>query len=68
MISWSKDSYEYLTLNLRKSKSLLSRKSSEASPAILTNMDMVHEAEILGVIFDDRLEWNSHVNFIVKQS
>ena len=64
ILSWSKS--KGLQLNLSKSKTLFIRKSTFATPVILPSIESVHEIKLLGVIVNERLRWDSHIDYATK--
>ena len=63
-LNWT---YEHgLVVNLTKCKSLCVSFCRNCSPVILSNVSIVRELKILGVTFDEGLNWNVHVDNIVK--
>ena len=49
-----------LIVNESKSKSLCITRSKNCSPVVLPNVTCVKELKILGVIFNEKLNWSSH--------
>lgn len=66
MLAWS--SAHSLKLNLTKTKSLLVRKSSAVALIPLPNVQTVNELTLLGITFNERLSWDSHIDAITKKS
>ena len=65
-LKWSID--HGLTVNKSKCKSLCVRFKNPCSPVILPHVSFVKDLKILGVTFDERLNWNTHCDLVVKNA
>jgi hypothetical protein len=66
VIDWSLQ--HGLTINVSKSKSLLFKKSHDCTPIILDGVENVRKVRILGVMINDRLSWDSHVDNVLSNA
>ena len=65
-LSWSIE--HGLTVNESKCKSLCIGFRNVCSPVSLPNVAIVKELKILGVVFDQQLNWSSHCDAVVKNA
>ena len=64
ILSWSQN--KGLKSNLSKSKTMFICKFASASPVTVPNIDFVQEIKLLGVIINNRLKRDSHIDHVTK--
>ena len=57
-----------LKVNVSKCKSLCISRSKRCKPVILPNVTFVNELRILGVIFNEKLSWSNHCDFVIRNA
>ena len=55
-------------MNESKCKSLCITRSKNCSPVILPNVAIVKELRILGVIFNEKLNWSNHCDLVIRNA
>lgn len=65
LLLWSAENE--LLMNAKKCKVLVIRKPNVHHDIVLPDLQVVSELKILGVIFNDKMTWSSHVHFIIKK-
>ena len=64
MVNWSNS--HGLVLNVSKCKTMHFKKSHSTGPVDIDDVSLVDEMRILGVVIDNRLKWNSHIDYLVS--
>lgn len=68
LLEWSASNG--LEMNINKSQAITIRKPNISQSLVsppLPDVQFVNQMRILGVIFNDRLTWTSHVDFVIKK-